>query len=258
MRPGSALLGIIFALGLVSAARADAVRIPGGEFAPVIAPAPGTKTVYVRPFRMDQFPVTNAEFLQFVADHGRWRRERIAALYADQEYLSHWAGAASLGAHALAGQPVTRVSWYAARAYCEARGARLPTWNEWEYVAAASATEADARQNPHWRATILDWYSKPAAGALATVGMSPGNIYGINDMHGLIWEWVDDFNALMLSADSRDQGDPDKRAFCGSGALSAEDRENYPILMRLAFLSALQGRSTARTLGFRCAETIDP
>ena len=31
-------------------------------------------------------------------------------------------------------------------------------------------------------------------------------------LHGLIWEWVDDFNALLVDGDSRKDGDPDKRA----------------------------------------------
>lgn len=73
------------------------------------------------------------------------------------------------------------------------------------------------------------------------------------DLHGLVWEWVDDFNALIVSGDSRDQGDPDKLKFFGAGALSLKDRENYAVLMRVAFLSSLEARSTAHSLGFRCA-----
>jgi formylglycine-generating enzyme required for sulfatase activity len=41
--------------------------------------------------------------------------------------------------------------------------------------------------------------------------------------------------------------------FCGAGALSMDDRENYAVLMRVAMLSALEGRDTTRNLGFRCA-----
>jgi len=67
---------------------------------------------------------------------------------------------------------------------------------------------------------------------------------------------VEDFGSLMVSGDSRVQGDPDKLAFCGAGALSAQDRDNYPILMRIAYLSALQARSTGRVLGFRCAADL--
>jgi protein SCO1/2 len=79
-------------------------------------------------------------------------------------------------------------------------------------------------------------------------------VYGIHDLHGLVWEWVEDFNALFISGDNREQGDPDLLKFCGSGALSVADRENYPVMMRLAMLSSLKARSTTVNVGFRCAQ----
>jgi len=151
---------------------------------------------------------------------------------------------------------VTRVSWFAASAYCEAAGGRLPDWYEWELAAAAGDRVMDARANPAWQEQILEWYARPASEPLQPVGQHSPNYFGIKDLHGLIWEWVRDYSSLMVSGDSREQGDPDKLKFCGAGALSAQDRQNYPILMRIAFLSSLEGRSTARTLGFRCASEI--
>jgi protein SCO1/2 len=86
------------------------------------------------------------------------------------------------------------------------------------------------------------------------VARGPANLYGVYDLHGLVWEWVEDFNALFIGADNRNQGDPDVIKFCGSGALSVEDRENYPVMMRLAMLSSLRANSTTANLGFRCAQ----
>jgi cytochrome oxidase Cu insertion factor (SCO1/SenC/PrrC family) len=236
--------------------RADPRRLVGpADFAPVLAPAPGTTQVHVKAFRLDPRPVTNSQFLEFVRRQPQWRRDRVPRLFADEGYLSHWSGADALAAQSQADQPVTRVSWFAARAYCAAAGGRLPEWNEWELAAAADETVADARADTAWRARILDWYSRPATDPLPSVGLGPPNVYGIQDLHGLIWEWVEDFGSLMVSSDSRDQGDPDKLEFCGAGSISAQDRENYPVLMRVAFLSSLEGRSTARRLGFRCADS---
>ena len=82
------------------------------------------------------------------------------------------------------------------------------------------------------------------------------NVYGVRDMHGLIWEWVDDFNALLVSVDSRNQGDPDKLQFCGAGAISLKDRDNYAVLMRIALLSSLGAADTTNNLGFRCARPV--
>lgn len=79
----------------------------------------------------------------------------------------------------------------------------------------------------------------------------------MRDLHGLIWEWVDDFNSLLVSADSRDQNDPDRLKFCGAGALSLRDTENYAVLMRVAMLSSLKAADTTVNLGFRCAKPAD-
>ena len=136
-----------------------------------------------------------------------------------------------------------------------AQGARLPTWNEWEYAAAADETHRDARQDPAWRERILGWYSRSSRDALPSVGLQAPNAYGVHDLHGLVWEWTEDSSSLMVDSDNRTQGDPDKGKFCGAGALSMDDRENYAVLMRVAMLSSLEGRDTTANLGFRCARS---
>lgn len=244
------LLAALSAAGAFAGSRA---KVAEAEFIPALELSPGMSSVHVAAFQLDRRPVTNAQFLKFVKAHPEWRKDRVAALYADTQYLSHWSGATSLGSAARAQQPVTRVSWFAARAYCAAAHGRLPNWSEWELAAAADEHVLDARKDPKWQERVLDWYARPASDPLAQVGSEPADVYGIQDLHDLIWEWVEDFSALMVSGDSRTQGDPDKLAFCGAGALSAKDRENYPMLMRIAFLSSLEASSTARSLGFRCA-----
>jgi len=249
------LLALGGAAGLSAAERAP---VPGADFVSVLPSGTQAPAVHVGSFAMDRQPVTNAQYLAFVLEHPQWRRDRIAKLIADGDYLSHWAAADRLGESVQPDQPVTRVSWFAARAYCEAHGGRLPDWQEWELVAAADEQHADARHDPDWQAKILDWYGRPASEPLANVGLGAANYYGIQDLHGLVWEWVEDFNALIVSGDSREQGDPDRLKFCGAGALSLKDRENYAVLMRIAFLSSLEARSTAHSLGFRCASGRDP
>lgn len=242
------------ALALVPQARAqDRVRIGPATFESVLAPGPGVKEVKLPAYELDREPVTNAQFLAFVESNPQWRRDRVARLFAEPGYLGHWAGPTRLGPAVRPDQPVTRVSWYAARAYCEAQKGRLPTWYEWEYAAAADETRPDARADPAWRARILDWYGRSSQEPLPVIGQTPPNVHGVRDLHGLVWEWVEDYAGLMVSADSRDQGDPDKLKFCGSAALSVENREQYAVLMRLAMLSALEANYTTANLGFRCA-----
>jgi sulfatase modifying factor 1 len=229
------------------------VLVGPADFASAVPPSKTDKIAHVPKFELDALPVTNAQFLQFVKQHPEWRRDRVSALFADENYLAHWTAPDAPGDSAQPQQPVVRVSWFAAGAYCEARAARLPRWYEWELAAAADTTRPDARDDEQWRQRILNWYSNPSSGPLATVGRDAPNYYGVHDLHGLIWEWVEDFNSLLVGADNREQGGADTLEFCGAGSLSLEQKEHYAILMRVAMLSSLEARFTTRNLGFRCA-----
>jgi formylglycine-generating enzyme len=242
----------------VAATAGGYVRLPGGRFESVLpqGPVPTLSTaVEVKPFELRRSPVTVAEFAAFLRAHPEWQRGRAPVLFAEKSYLVSWAGAADPGAGLRASSPVVNVSWFAARAFCESENARLPTWLEWEFAAAADETRPDARTDPAWRRRILAWYERPAGKLLDAVGGSV-NIYGVSDLHGLVWEWVDDFNALFIAGDSRTQGDPDVLKFCGSGALNIIDRDSYAVLMRIALLSSLNAADTTSTLGFRCARSL--
>ena len=251
VRLALACLGLMLALPV---AAAEYVALPGGSFTSVL-PADGkTAPAQVAPFRLRRELVTNGEFLAFVKAHPAWQRDKVASILADARYLTHWGAAAALGDVALPRQPVTRVSWFAAQAYCESEQARLPSWYEWEFAAAADATRRDARKDAAWREEILGWYGRPSSTALPQVG-GAANVYGVRDMNSLVWEWVDDFNALMVASDSRNQGDPDLLKFCGAGAISMQEKENYAVLMRIAMLSALKAADTTNNMGFRCAKS---
>lgn len=229
------------------------VHVPAGTLASVLARSADTEPVQVPAFAMREQPVTQGEFRRFVLAHAEWQRGHVARTLAGAGYLQGWRTPVWLAGDAASAQPVVQVSWFAAQAYCEAEspGGRLPTWTEWEYVAAADAERRDARADPAWLARILGWYARPATGPLPAVG-GPANVYGVRDVHGLVWEWVDDFNALLVDGDSRSADDPDRLKFCGAGAIDLQDRQNYAVLMRIALLSSLQASDSTGSLGFRC------
>jgi len=241
--------------GLTFASGPRDVPMAGAKFESVLPEAPEAKLTNVAPFRLDVSLVSNADFARFVRRHPQWRRGAVAPLLADGGYLRHWANANEPG-EAAARKPVTQVSWFAANAYCEARGARLPRWHEWELAAAASDAVPDARADPAWRQRILQWYSSSARGGLPDAGASQANYFGVRDLHGVAWEWVLDAGSMMVSDDSREQGDPDLDRFCGSGALSLDQKENYALMMRIAMLSSMKASYTTGSMGFRCAADI--
>lgn len=231
----------------------EMVLIPGGVYTPLYGSPTDTSGTRLQPFYLDEHAVTNAEYLAFVKANPAWRRSQVKPLFADAGYLKHWRGDLDLGPDALADRPVVNVSWFAATAYARWAGKRLPTTAEWELVAAASATRPDGSADPTYYQHLVDWYTRPDREALAPVTSRGRNYYGVYDMHGLIWEWVADFNSAVVHSDTRSQGGADVKLFCGAAALGVSDAKDYAAFVRYAFRSGIEGRYTVPNLGFRCA-----
>lgn len=202
-------------------------------------------------FLLDTVPVTNRDYLAFVTAHPQWRRDRVKRVFAEAAYLSNWAGPLDPG-NAAAEAPVVSVSWFAAEAFCAARGKRLPSEAEWELAAAASATAKDARRDPRFVNELLAWYGAHPE-HMSSVGATPANAWGIHDLHGLVWEWVADFTSSLAPSDARGGEDA---AFCGTAAGGTADAAAYAAFMRRAFRSSLEGAYALPTLGFRCAQDL--
>lgn len=231
--------------------------IPGGTFIPLYN-ADSTK-VEVDPFFLDKYPVTNAAFYKFLQDNPKWRKSKILPLFADQGYLRHWPEQLNkindLGNKI--NKPVVNISWFAARSYCKSQGKRLPTADEWEFVALASETKPVGAEDPEFYQKALDWYSKPSSQELNDIGSTFKNYYGVYDMYGLVWEWVQDYNSALLSSDSRQSSSFDTNLFCGGGAAGSTDPSNYVAFMRYAMRASLEANFTVGNLGFRCAKELN-
>lgn len=84
-------------------------------------------------FRMDKNPVTNAQYKKFLNENPQWCKDNIEKDYHDGHYLEKWKGNSyPIGE---ASSPVVYVSWYAAMAYAQWAGKRLPTKTQWKEVA---------------------------------------------------------------------------------------------------------------------------
>ena len=233
-------------------AAADYVNIPGGVFVSTLAIDGAAARIAVKPFAMRVEPVTNAEYLDFVRTHPEWQRGRVPPLFAGPQYLAAWPGALTPGPEVRPDQPVTNVSWFAARAFCTSEQARLPTWYEWEYVAAADVMRRDARRDPARNQGILDAIQAATGGRPGRIGQRPGDAYGVRDLNRLLWEWTGDYAAMFPNADARVPGAGASLALCGGSALAFADKNQFALMMRVAALTALKPAADAPRVGFRC------
>ncbi|MDF3130778.1 formylglycine-generating enzyme family protein [Kiritimatiellaeota bacterium B1221] len=220
------------------------IELPAGTFVPLMK---NMDAIPVAAFQLDIHAVTNAEYLAFINENPKWQRGKVPRILADEGYLRHWASPTLPGEQAPLDAPVTSVSWYAARAYAKWKGQRLPSLAEWE-VAAAMLPEKITRQQ------ILTWYAKPLTHPLPDIFSTQETTAGVWDMHGLIWEWVEDYDSLALL--SRAGSDETLSAlFCGGAAAGASDPSDYAAFLRYAFRGSLSASHTVAGLGFRCASS---
>jgi formylglycine-generating enzyme required for sulfatase activity len=209
--------------------------------------------VAVAPFLLDELPVTNGDFLEFLRTHPKWQRSHVSPLFADSSYLEHWAGDLEPGPRAPLDAPVVRVSWFAARAYAAAQGKRLPTTAEWEHAASAGYASPDGKADEQLNRDLYAWLARPVPAIIPGTAVAKRNFYGARGLHGLVWEWVEDFNTAMVTGESRGDSGLERDLFCGSGSVGAKDTTDYAAFMRLALRSSLKANNTTSSLGFRCA-----
>ena len=250
-------LSFVSGMGLmISTAQAKELTIESGVYRPLYL-SNNSPLIKVDTFKIDELPVTNIQLYKFLKQNPKYQKQAIVPIFADKGYLKHWLKATKGYTPQIADfqKPVVNVSWYVANQYCHVQNKRLPTVEQWEYVAQASETHKNGSLELGYNQRILDWYSKSAGNnhRLAKVGQSPANYWGVKDMHGLIWEWTENFNNSLVTGESRSDSTLNQQMFCGSAAIGAVDPSDYAAFMRYGFRSSLEAKYTVSSLGFRCA-----
>jgi formylglycine-generating enzyme required for sulfatase activity len=133
-------------------------------------------TVHIPGFYMGRYPVTNEEYARYLADNAKAWEPRF---WADRKYNQPR-------------QPVVGVSWEDAKAYAKWAGLQLPGEAIWEYACRANAQTRYYTGNTERDLKKVGWYSENSDGKLHPVGRKEPNSFGLYDMHGNVWEWVED------------------------------------------------------------------
>ncbi len=175
------------------------------------------------PFRMGAHEVTVGQFAKFV-DQAKYKTQaedfggdsstvRPEEVKADSMKLN-WR---TPGHPVTDDSPVTQVSWYDAVTFCnwlsdqeklepcyqrngdtwtllsKANGYRLPTEAEWEYACRAGTTTQYSFGDDWKEFDKHGWSNKKSDGRPQSVGFLSANPFGLNDMHGNVWEWCHDY-----------------------------------------------------------------
>jgi formylglycine-generating enzyme required for sulfatase activity len=188
-------------------------------------------------FMMDKFEVTNADFAVFVETAGY-------ETYAEKEGRTSWRAAYSEGKES---HPVVYVTFEDALAYCTWVDKRLPTEAEWE-KAARGPEGFIFPWGDEWDASQANVKESGLRGTVA-VGSYPPNGYGVCDMAGNVWEWVDSPYEAYPGSDYQDpKYSPDLRGLRGGGWFDEEEQ------VRAVNRNAGDPTTTTHDdIGFRCA-----
>ena len=161
------------------------IAIPAGEFLRDsdvrLADEGPQHSMHLPSFSIDKYEVTNLQYKQFIDATNRRSPEHFRNRTFPEGKADH---------------PVTYVSWFDAKVYCEWAAKRLPTDQEWEKAARGT----DGRIFPWGNSfgveranTPVRWGQLKVEGDTTPVGAFKEGIspYGMYDASGNVWEWTD-------------------------------------------------------------------
>ena len=211
--------------------------------------------VKVNSFYMDVTPVTNAEFKAYCDAVGRNYPGSPRWTNLPDEFLS------------CPDHPVVNVSWGEAQAYAKWAGKRLPTEEEWEWAArggikgakypwgdelptGAKVNFADKNSELQWRDNAENdgyQYTSP-------VGSYEPNGYGLYDMSGNVYEWVEEWFFPYTDKEHSTAGFNDGwggSRVCRGGCYHSPSQD-----LTVSRRRQILGGGNNTSVGFRCVKDI--
>ncbi|MBZ0297440.1 MAG: formylglycine-generating enzyme family protein, partial [Anaerolineae bacterium] len=220
--------------------------------------------VTLNPFEMEVYEVTNRQYVIFLNSMGpnshlNGCEGQLCIVTRDQDEnatIAQDERGVYVSQPIVDTVPVTYVTWYGAKAYCEAIGRRLPTEAEWERAAKGS----DRRVYP-WGNDWDPLYAKTSIPEDGTVGALPvgsyplgASPYSLLDMAGNVAEWVSDWYSPVYYVQ------PDASGLNPQGPQVGEQKvvrggswDAKPFFARTVHRQSFLPDQAGAWLGFRCA-----
>ncbi|MGC8746241.1 MAG: formylglycine-generating enzyme family protein [Candidatus Saccharicenans sp.] len=228
------------------------VEIPAGEYIfstssdpadpnPIIPYPEGNKPIKLKMkrFFIDRYPVTNAQFAEFLKKSGYQPKDRT-------NFLKHWLnGRPPAG---LEDHPVVWVSLSDAEAYARWAGKRLPTEAEWQYAAQGNDGRLYPWGNNFDPSKCNNNHSLTEAVSAHPTGASP---FGVEDLVGNVWQLTGDvydngaYSFVILKGGSY---------YCPQNSIWYPKSGPLPVSRQQMLLLIAPGLDRSATVGFRCVK----
>lgn len=251
----------------------DMVKIPAGNFTMQVVngdefisyPKEGyPKTLAMKSFYMDKYPVTNSQFKRFMDATNYYPAD-------SNNFLKHW-----FNHKPKTGEenfPVVNISYEDAQAFAKWAGKRLPTETEWQYASQTGdgrlwpwgnevKQKGKAQKNISTTLTLVDYgvpdssYSNTGNGKLYPVGKYRKGInpFGLYDLVGSVWQMTNDwyqsdsYQYIILKGGSY---------YHPGGSWWYVQGGPKPLVYRQMLLRVSQGFERNATVGFRCVKDAE-
>lgn len=200
-------------------------------------------------FYMGKYEVTFAEYDKFCEDTNRKKP-------ADEGFR-------------IASKPVINISWNDANEYAKwlsqktGQNYKLPSESQWEYATKAGTNTKYSFGDDENQLAQYDWYEKnsydkgenhPDYGT-HNVGSKKPNPWGLYDVHGNVWEWVDDwyvdnYKNTPRNEDSNIKGEKKNKVIRGGSW------DRFTFNSRAAYRDAASPFGSGNNIGFRLSKTL--
>ena len=242
---------------------------------------PRHRVAFARPFAVSKYEVTRGEFARFVSAEGRSMGDSCRTYEGggwDWRSGKNWENP---GFEQTDEHPVVCVSWDDAQAYVKwlsgktGKKYRLPSESEWEYMARAGtgtarywgegeegqcryangADEALKGQYADWKWAVASCNDRHVW--TSPVGSFEANGFGLHDVLGNVWEWVEDcwngsYEGAPVDGSAWESGDCERRVLRGGSW------DDAPWNLRSANRNRHASGLRNYNAGFRVARTLTP